>query len=197
MINMYSDGVDGRDNYVGKYFDWLCELINLDASMYDILIFELYTVDFEWVIDLDSDREYDGIVLRDEFYDGSNSVENLDEKKCSVLEVLIALAKYMNFLLDDDDRGDRTRIWFWEMIDNLGLRKYTNSYLSKPYGRQLKMLNEIRDICNTWMQREFSYSGKGSPFPLEHPQEDQRNLDMIRQLNAYVLENYTLGDELL
>ena len=100
-----------------NYFEWLCEIINLDESLYDVLIFELYAIDFEWLIPLDSDRYYDGIVLREGFYNSRGIYNPMIDKPCSVLEVLICLAQRFNFLLDDDDRGDRTRLWFWEMIE--------------------------------------------------------------------------------
>ena len=101
--------------YIGGYFDWLCEIINLDAKVYDSLIHELYTMPFEWILPLDSDRNYDGFILREEYY-GNKEYYNVNNKHCSVLEVLIVLARDMNYILDDEDRGDRTRIFFWEFI---------------------------------------------------------------------------------
>ena len=183
--------------YRGQYFDWLCELINLREGVYDSLIFELYSIDFEWILPLDSDREYDGMVLRESFYDTRIVKHQLKNKPCSVLEVLIALAQRFDFILDDEDRGDRTRIWFWEMIDNLGLKKFNNVYLDTPYGRKFKKLNQIRDICDIWMKRKFEYSGYGSPFPLDYPNEDQRKIDLVCQLNQYILEKHIYNDELL
>ena len=179
------------------YFSMLCDIINLDYHLYSQLIYELYSIDFFSVIELDSNREYDGLVLRGEYFNSLNELDELalQSKPCSVLEALIGLSKCMNVLLDDDDRGDRTRIWFWEFISNLGLDKYTDAYMDDCYGRGLSKTNDIRKICNTWMSRKFNYDGRGSPFPLKNPYEDQRNLDMIRQLNAYVLENYVVNDE--
>ena len=169
---------------------------NKDA-LYDILIFELYSIDFSWVIPLDSDRGYDGLVLREGFH-SSNGIENsLKNKPCSVLEVLISLAERFDFLVDDEDRGDRTRIWFWEMVENLGLLKYSNAYFDEPYGRRMDKINDIHRICERWLDRKFSYTGQGSPFPLDHPNEDQRKADMVSQLNQYVLEKHMYEDELL
>lgn len=178
--------------YYGSYFDWLCEVINLKPGLYDILINELYNIDFTWVLDLDSNRAEDGLILRGE-YAGAAEID----KPCSVLEALIGLAIKMNYLLDDEDRGDRTRLWFWEMIDNLGLSDYTDSKLNGLFGQGLEATNEIRDICNRWMNREFDYAGVGSPFPLNTPYEDQRKLHLIGQLNAYVLEKHVYGDDIL
>ena len=178
-----------------KYFSWLCELINLDIDKYELLIRELYNIQFFWILELDSDRQYDGIVLRGECGEEYVGIDKLHDKPCSVLEVMISLARDMNDILDDEDRGDRTRIWFWEMISNLGLDEFTNECLDGEYGAGLVYFNDIQKICNTWLSRKFDYNGRGSPFPLNHPHDDQRKLDMIRQLNAYILENYIVNDE--
>ena len=186
---------EGRDV---EYFNWLCDFINLNYKEFDILIYELHSIDFEWVLEFDSNRSYDGFVLRYQFYgDSVGDVEDPTGKACTVLEALIGLAQKMDYILDDDDRGDRTRIWFWEMISNLGLDLYSNDKFIEPYGRDLIRLNEIHRICENWMQRRFEYDGFGSPFPLKRPFEDQRKLDLIRQMNAYILENYMYQGELL
>ena len=187
--------LDTETMYFGGYYDWLCEIINVKENLYDILIHELYSIDFLWKLPLDSDRNYDGLILRDEYY--SYQSEPNDNKRCSVLEVLIALSRKMDYILDDDDRGDRTRIWFWEMIDNLDLMKFTDDRICDMFGSGWATTNEIHKIIDIWMNRNFEYNGKGSPFPLDNPLEDQRNLDLIRQLNAYILEKHMYKDELL
>lgn len=200
-ISMKPSGLIGTeviDVYYQQYFDWLCDKLNVIPGKYDILLWELYSIDFEWVIDLDTNRGEDGLVLRGEFHSNSDVGIGFDAgKPCSVLEALIGLASNMDYLLDNEDKGDRTRIWFWEMIANLGLDKYTDASFSKPFGRDMKRLNEIRNICSRWLKREFEYNGFGSPFPLSNPHEDQRKLHMIFQLNQYILEHYMYEDELL
>ena len=181
-----------------EYFNWLCDLIHLPEEYYSILIYELHCIEFHWILDYDSNRSYDGFVLRYGFAgNGGAEVEDPTGKSCTVLEALIGLAQRMDYILDDDDKGDRTRLWFWEMIDNLVLSKYGDDSFVEPYGRDLDRLNEIHDICERWMNREFDYDGYGSPFPLNNPREDQRNLDMMRQMNAYIMEKHMYGDELL
>lgn len=179
--------------YYGEYFDWLCDIINLKPGVYDILIHELYSIPFKWIIELDSNRAEDGLVLRGNFYE----TIYFESKPCSVLEALIGLAIKMNYIMDDDDRGDRTRLWFWEMIDNLGLNKFNDSELDSGYSNDMARINEIHDICSRWLNREFEYSGNGSPFPLNNPYEDQRNLHMIAQMNEYILEKHMFEDEIL
>ena len=62
------------DMYYGEYFDWLCGIINSKPGMYDILIHELYSMDFFWVIELDSNRAEDGLILRGEFHDSQDEI---------------------------------------------------------------------------------------------------------------------------
>ena len=124
-------------------------------------------------------------------------MEDPTNKHCTVLEALIALAQKMDYILDDEDKGDRTRLWFWEMLDNLGLCLYSNDRFVDPFGRDLGQLNEIRHACDIWMSRRFEYDGTGSPFPLRNPHEDQRNIDLIKQMNAYIMEMHMYKNELL
>ena len=180
--------------YQGEYFDWLCDRINLQRGKYDILIHELYNIDFTWVIELDSNRAEDGLILRGYF---NTDDLMLLSKPCSVLEALIGLAERMDYIMDDEDRGDRTRIWFWEMIDNLGLNRYADENFDSPYGRDMDQLNDIHSICSRWLNREFDYAGNGSPFPLNNPHTDQRELHMIDQLNEYILDKHMFGDEIM
>lgn len=189
-----------REHYGDEYFDWLCDLVNLRPASYETMMYELYNIDFLWTIELDSNRGYDGLLLRGDFSHGDeelDKINHLKNKPCSVLEALIGLAQRMDYILDDEDRGNRTRLWFWEFVDNLGLRKYTNRYMAELEDSGLSSQSAIIRICDDWMLRRFSYDGRGSPFPLNEPYEDQRTLDMIRQLNAYVLENYMVDDTLM
>lgn len=187
--------------YYGAYFDWLCDKINLRPGTYDILIHELYAIDFIWTIDLDFNRAEDGIVLRGEYHTRQGNILEMDKlarKPCSVLEALIGLAKTMDFIMDDDDRGDRTRIWFWEMIANLDLDIYNDaSFDGDAFGKGYLRINEIYLICNRWMNREFDSNGFGSPFPLRHPHRNQLESTMIDQMNDYILEKYVVNDEIL
>lgn len=178
------------------YFEWLCDKIDLEPGVYDILIRELYTTPFEWVLDLDENRAEDGIILRGFFHnpDGSTALDTFADKPCSILEMLIALSEKMDYLMSDDGRGDRTRLWFWEMIENLGLDIFADVFFSEPFGEDMKRLSQLHNICDRWMHREFNYRGYGSPFPLKDPHRDQREQHLIDQMNDYILENYVVDD---
>ena len=76
---------------------------------------------------MDADRAEDGINLRYRFgyengYESAMIASYLDDRPCSVLEMMVALSMKMEEqIMDDPDIGDRTSVWFWKMIDNLGL----------------------------------------------------------------------------
>lgn len=178
------------------YYEWLCDKIDLVPGTFDILIRELYGLSFRWKLDLDENRAEDGYVLRGYFHnpDGSTALDALSDRPCSILEMLIALAQKMDYLMSDTGRGDRTKIWFWEMLENLGLTAFSDDSFDEPFGDDMTRLGEIRSICDRWMDREFTYRGYGSPFPLMSPQRDQRDQHMIDQMNDYVLENYVVDD---
>lgn len=173
------------------YFLWLCDIINADLETYSELLFELYDSDFVWCMELDESRASEGLDLRKEYCDKNIGFDTdwvmLMEKPCSVLEALIALSRRMDYMLIEDNTSERIAVWFWEMIENLGLKKYTNTviWLGGDDDRY-----DIWTILNRWMNREFSEDGSGSPFPLREAYADQREKTMVYQMNAYVLENY-------
>ena len=83
-----------------EYFDWLCSLINdsqLSNKPYFKLLLYLYDTEFVYVLPMDGNRYEDGINLRYRFGD-ENYIEGpviascLDDKPCSILEMMVALA---------------------------------------------------------------------------------------------------------
>lgn len=170
------------------YFEWLCFLVNADMERYSELLFQLHDTDFVWCLELDESRANDGLELRKEYYEmtGDDWVM-LMEKPCSVLEMLVALARRMDDMLMDDNTASRVPVWFWEMVKNLGLKKYKNVVMLVGNDDDLY---GIQTILHMWMTREFEFDGVGSVFPLQNPASDQRDATIVRQLNAYVLENY-------
>ena len=175
------------------YFVWLCGLMDISLEQYSELFYILYDTDFVWIIPTDSDRADDGLELRRKYYE--HDIEEdwimFIDDGCSVLEALIGIARRMNFLLESDETSDMSRVWFWDMIRNLGLARFKNSvlldYESKPNEREAE---KVIDILNRWMTREFEPDGTGSIFPLKDPATDQRNETINMQMNLYVQANY-------
>lgn len=175
-------------NEYDDYFLWLCDLVNADLDRYSELLFHLHDTDFVWCLELDESRANEGLDLRKEYYElcGDDWVM-LMEKSCSVLEMLIALARRMDDMLVEDYTSSRVPVWFWEMVKNLGLKKFTDFAFLNATDDDLY---EFEMILHVWMHREFEFDGEGSLFPLRNCGSDQRDATIIMQLNEYVLENY-------
>lgn len=175
------------DEEFDGYFLWLCDLVNADMSRYQELLWILHYTDFTWCMDLDESRAIEGLALRERWYN-LNPYDDwivFLEKDCSVLEALIGLALRVEDMLSDVNTGDRTRVWFWGMIRNLGLKPYTNERCLTYYTASI----DIQMIVSKWLNREFDADGTGSPFPIAHPTRDQRELSMIYQLYDYLSDN--------
>ena len=172
------------------YFNWLCDLVHIDQvnRSYYILAKDLYNKEFVAYVDHDENRAYDGMELRDECLEelGYPKYTNID-RPCSVLEMLISLARRMDFETSDvyeDDSNDRTTYWFWEMIDNLGLIKFDDESYIDLEGQIF-----VDSIIDTFVRRKYKPNGEGGLFPLRHSKEDQRDVEIWYQMYMYLAEN--------
>lgn len=174
-----SDGAIRQD-----YFDWLCSIVGERDRL--LLLRSLHERDFVAVLDKDSNRAMDGMELRDEYFETNPYYESgaLDGP-CSVLEMLIGLARRIDFDLKktDFDR-DRTADWFWIMIENLGLEGYTDEDFYDGEGAEFA----ISETIDTWLSREYLPDGRGGLFPLRWPSADQRDVEIWYQKEQFLKE---------
>jgi hypothetical protein len=170
------------------YFVWLCELVHVqqENSSYYNLFSDLFEKPFRYSIEQDENRALDGLAICQYFCDEEGVVFEYDsgERPCSVLEVLIALAKRMDFEISDPDfDGDNTAKYFWEMLGNLGLTVYSDDMYY-----QLDGSFNVDVILNVFLDRTYQPDGHGGVFPLRRPSVDQRYIELWYQMNAYILE---------
>lgn len=137
----------------------------------------LYVKEFVWFVPNDDNRIEDGKDLRIEFVDREEAVADQGWMRlgCSMLELLMGLSRRLAFETDGEPR-----YWFWEMIDNMGLRGYTD--------RSRFTDDSINEILDAIIWRTYSETGEGGIFPLQNPHEDQRKIELWYQMAAYVLE---------
>lgn len=182
------------------YFNWLCQMMALDdvnGNTYITLANILHEIEFYPLVDFDSNRESDGIRLRKVWFDllteqsealgvgmpGYPS-DSLDGP-CSVLEMLIALAlRLESDVMQDDRMGPRAQMWFWLMLGNLGVSSEVDEYMNADEE------NYIREQVYLMLSRQYAYDGQGGLFPLRIPSEDQRGVELWRQAQAWLKENY-------
>lgn len=179
-----------RNELNSEYFNWMCQLVSDEKRYsrrlsYQKLLHFLHSVDFNYTLEMDGNREEDGIDLRYRFgyensYNSSMIATFLDDKPCSVLEMMIALAiRCEEQIMDDPDIGNRTGQWFWNMIVNLGLGSMTDEKFNRHYANT---------IIERFLNREYERDGKGGLFTVKHCRYDLRNVEIWYQMCWYLDE---------
>lgn len=172
-----------------QYLEWLYSQVGLrkrgrkPVDSHWHLLQQLYTKEFVWIIPNDDNRLEDGRDLRLEFVRDTLIYEPNPEWwsiGCSMLEMLIALARRLEF--ETDIPTDK---WFWKMLQNLGLLDYTDERQAGGGYSE----GDVDAILDDVIWRTYEPDGRGGLFPLEDAQEDQRNVELWYQQSAYVIEN--------
>jgi hypothetical protein len=127
---------------------------------------------FEWSIDMDGNRAHDGLKLREAFG------IDLADKPCTMLEMMVALA-----IREDDimafyhSKDDCPKTWFWEMLDNCGIRASTPD-------------DKIYDILDNIVNRQYGSLGEGGLFYVPEPREDLKYVDIWYQMQWHLAQCY-------
>jgi len=143
----------------------------------------ILTTEFIFSIGLDGNRAEDGIGLRYRFgyecrHDDPVITAYLDNRGCSVLEMMIALAlRCEEHIMSDPVVGNRTGQWFWNMIVNMGLGgmddvKFDGLYTDAVVGK--------------FLAREYEQNGKGGLFTVEGCRYDLRGIEIWYQMCWYL-----------
>lgn len=175
------------------YFIWLCEKIKVDKqgssgrNSYWLLVRDLSRIPFRWSIRNDDNREADGRALRERYMEATNmNIEGFLIPDVSVLEVLYALSVRIDFDMAELDNSDNSVRWFWMLITNLELNKYTDLH----YAEHQHCSTHVFNIVDKLLNRHFDKHGRGGLFPLKHPKKDQRKVEIWYQKSAYLMENF-------
>ena len=143
-----------------------------NSQKYDLLLNKLYSEDFTPKIRRDDNRADDGLFLR-ELYGC------YDDRPCSFLEMLIALAgRFDGNVGFDPDEAYRN---FWTLMNNVGLIEYDDRHYSE---------REVASILSILEDRTYDFNGRGGLFPLKHPKTDQRKTEIWDQMQAWEIENF-------
>lgn len=178
-----------QDRIVNLYFEWLYNFVctgryRKPISYRKLLMF-LHDTEFICMLPMDKNRAGDGVSLRYQFADSCTEeyhtddiLSFLDERPCSVLEMMVALAvRCENTIMDDPQVGDRTGQWFWGMINNLGLGAMIDSEFDK--GRAKEAVDRL-------LYREYDPDGRGGLFRIRNCKDDLRNVEIWCQLCWYL-----------
>lgn len=178
-----------RSELNDRYFHWMCQLVPIRrysrGRSYQKLLYFLYNVDFRYTIPMDGNREADGIDLRYRFgyensYNESLIASYLDNRPCSVLEMMIALAiRCEENIMEDPEIGDRSGRWLWDMIVNLGLEDMNDTRFDERY---------VEEVVDRFLNRKYKKNGEGGLFKVRNPRRDMRTADIWYQMCWYLDE---------
>jgi hypothetical protein len=170
------------------YFTWLTDRVDFDfgrnnGRTYIGLMEQLHNKEFVWIVPNDDNRLEDADNLRHQFLDETGITNPGDLLRgvppLSVLEVLLALSMRCAF-----NGGGTPPNWAWRLIENLDLHNMADPISPRKFSK-------IDDILEGLIWRNYEYDGVGGFFPLTHPNDDQREVEIWYQMNAYLdeLEN--------
>ena len=168
---------------VSQYFNWLSDITHLEG--HGLLLEKLFRTEFWWTIPFDANRADDGIQLRYRFgriFGIPDPVlcAELDNRPCSVLEMMVALAiRCEEDIMGDERIGDRTAVWIRDMFLSLGLAGYTDNVYDE---------REVNYILNIFLSRRYSRTGDGGLFSIpDLPYDrDMRTVEIWSQMNWFI-----------
>ena len=168
-------------NLLHEYYIWLLKHVHFNDNRYDLLMQQLFDSPFEVILDRDVNRIDDCLSLRGQFFYEIGVNGDFSNKKPCILELLISLAIRIDneYLGNPDD--PHPEFMFWEMICNLKLDKFDNSHYN---------CDEIYKILGIFVGRQYDFCGRGGIFPVKSRVSDQRELEIVSQMKAYLSENY-------
>lgn len=170
------------------YGYWLMERVGFKRKRYENLLLELHYITFHYSIGLDGNRVSDGLELREEYALENDMLDvKFKDAKCSVLEVLTALAIRIEYEYIGDPREEHPEKIFWEMIENLFNIERNWRLCGPEIDRQF-----VHYTVEKWLNRGFEPDGRGSIFPLKNPDCDQTEIEIWSQMNRYLMENYPI-----
>ena len=150
---------------------------------YRKLLRQLFQTEFNYIIGLDGNRAEDGVGLRYRFgrehgYTDAEISNYLDDRECSVLEMMVALSQRCEeHIMDDPEIGNRTGQWFWEMIENLELDDMSDTVFDKRY---------VEDVIDRLLNRQYGRDGSGGLFRIPNCQYDLRSEEIWYQAMWYL-----------
>lgn len=172
-----------------EYFRFLKQetfLLPAHQKDYEPVLRCLHDIPFYWLIHSDDNRVGDALAYRQ-----SEFLDNVDTRQMdkvalgqwamsspSVLEVMLGMAHRWCFYFG----GPSVAYYFTRMFNNMGFGAF--------HGRTVEDQHQLRWLVDRWLSRTFDENGVGSPFPLNAPHSDQRQVDMWAQMNAYSAEHF-------
>lgn len=185
-----------KNRIIDEYFDWMCELVcdsgkfRNNRRLYSKLLYFLFDTPFRYSIDMDENRYKDGVTLRYRFalayrYPEHVVIQELSDRDCSVLEMMVALAnRCEESCIDDPEIGHQTGFIFWKMIESLGLTYSNNNYYDEDF---------VDFTINRFLNRRYFENGEGGLFTMRYPRRDMTTVEIWMQAMWWLNESFEGG----
>ena len=167
-----------------RYFDWIYEtVVGKRRGSYRKLLRFLHSIDFYYSIPMDSNRAEDGVSLRYRFGRSHDICDSeiafgIDDRPCSVLEMMAALCiRCEESIMDNPAFGNRTSVWFFTMLESLGLDRMTDSRFH---------VKQAHYIIDRFLNRDYDRDGRGGLFTVPNIRKDMRTVEIWYQLTWYL-----------
>ena len=94
--------------------------------------------------------------------------------------MMVALAfRAEEDIMDDNNYGNRTGQWFWNMIVTLGLGSMSDEHVDMEY---------VNYVMYRFLNRQYERNGKGGLFIIEDSRVDTRDMEIWIQFMWYLDE---------
>lgn len=166
-----------------EYFQWLGRFV----GCYDhrCILKALHSVEFSYVVPMDGNRYEDGVNLRYRFADEHGYPYKyitawLDDRPCTVLEMMVALAvRIEDQIATDPDHGNRTARWFEDMLKSMDIWEFDDRHYDDT---------AVREAIDRMIDRRYDRNGRGGLFWLRKPRRDMRHAEIWYQAMWYLDE---------
>lgn len=160
------------------YFRWLVSFVRSEyqGKSYWNMLYQLFHTPYIFELEMDANRANDGLDLRRRFEDETGFAMDFNWP-CSVLEMTVALAlRIETDIMYIPNKGDRTYIWFWTMIENLDLLRMSDDCYDEVV---------VRAIIFNFLNRMYEPDGKGGLFYVPG-HNDMKDMEIWYQMNMYL-----------
>lgn len=184
-----------------SYFQWLKDLVDREElENYYWALKLLFQTEFYAVHAMDENRAADGKTLRDRYVFEECSTKTEEDffyadmsGPTNMLEVMIGLTERMDaelYLPSVNDRQEYVDS-FWELFRNAGFDQFKDCDIFDRWNPTV-----FNSHISKILDRKYHKDGHGGFFPLKGKlSDDQRDIEMWYQMQAYLIENYPVGEE--
>lgn len=168
-----------------EYREWLVSLAFdccANCGEYRELFEYLYSREFVYSIERDSNRAKDGLCMRDTFAElyGYLGIRDYLDMPCNMLEMMFALSdRCERQFMSDPDLGDRTGMWLHNMLTSMGIDDLVDGYFDEFQASR---------AVDTLLAHSYRKNGCGGLFTVKKRNVDMRNAEIWYQMNWYLAE---------